>query len=128
MSRDNRSRDNPCGICRAHAVHSACCHTGAVCDGVRPSCVRTGIEEPMISGRHPVLLLLNGAIHTMDPDHPRAEAIAIDRDSGRILAVGDTHEMRSLAGPLTDTLDLGGRTVLPGFIDAHTHLMGYAYS
>jgi len=82
----------------------------------------------MIPGRRPILLLLNGVIHTMDPDQPHADALAIDRTSGRILAIGDTPAIRAHAGPLTDTLDLGGRTVLPGFIDAHTHLMGFATS
>src|SRR5579863_785667 len=77
-------------------------------------------------GRRPILLLLNGAIHTMNPDQPRVAALAVDRGSGRILAAGDDAEIRQLAGPLTDTLDLRGRTVVPGFIDAHTHLMMYA--
>ncbi len=80
----------------------------------------------MIAGRRPFLLLLNGNIHTMDADRPRATALAVDRSSGRIVAVGDDAEIRQYAGALTDTLDLGGRTVLPGFIDAHTHLLGYA--
>lgn len=80
----------------------------------------------MILGRRPILLLLNGSIYTMNPDQPRVTALAIDRGSGTLLAAGDDAEMRSLAGPLTDTLDLGGRTVLPGFIDAHTHVLGYA--
>jgi predicted amidohydrolase YtcJ len=82
----------------------------------------------MVLGRRPLLLLLNGAIHTMDPGGPRAAALAVDRGSGRILAVGDDADIRTLAGPLTETLDLGGRTVLPGFIDAHTHLAGYVQS
>ena len=77
-------------------------------------------------GRRPLLLLLNASIHTMNPDQPHASALAIDRSSGRILAVGDDADIRSLAGPLTDTLDLRGRTVIPGFIDAHTHLVHYA--
>ena len=80
----------------------------------------------MTPGRRPLLLLFNGDIHTMDPDRPRATALAVDRGSGRILAVGDDADIRTLAGSLTDTLDLGGRTALPGFIDAHTHLMMYA--
>jgi predicted amidohydrolase YtcJ len=80
----------------------------------------------MLAGRRPLLLLLNGNIHTMDADHPRATALAVDRTSGAIVAVGDDTEMRTLAGPLTDTLNLQGKTVLPGFTDAHTHLLGYA--
>ncbi len=77
-------------------------------------------------GRRPILLLLNGDIHTMEAAQPRATALAVDRGSGRILAVGDDAEIRALAGPLTETLDLRGRVALPGFIDAHTHLLGYA--
>ncbi|MFI5271960.1 MAG: amidohydrolase [Ktedonobacterales bacterium] len=77
-------------------------------------------------GRRPILLLLNGAIITMNPDQPRVAALAVDRGSGRILAAGDDAEIRALAGPLTETLDLRGRTVVPGFIDAHTHLLMYA--
>lgn len=80
----------------------------------------------MVIGRRPVLLLLNGNIHTMDADHPHATAMAVDRGSGRILAVGDETEIRGLASPLTDTLDLRGATVIPGLIDAHTHLLAYA--
>lgn len=77
-------------------------------------------------GRQPVLLLLNGSIHTLDADRPRATALAVARDSGRILAVGDDAEIQSLAGPLGEIVDLRGRTVLPGFIDAHAHLTAYA--
>jgi predicted amidohydrolase YtcJ len=79
-------------------------------------------------GRRPVLLLLNGSFYTMNPDQPRATALAVDRASGHILAVGDDVEIRSFAGPLSDTLDLRGRTVLPGFIDAHIHLLHYVQS
>lgn len=80
----------------------------------------------MAIARRPILLLLNGVFHTMEPGQPLASAMAIDRGSGRILAIGDTADMRDYAGPLTDTIDLRGRTALPGFIDAHTHLQYYA--
>ncbi len=80
----------------------------------------------MALGRRPLVLLLHGTIHTMNPDQPLATALAVDRSSGRILAVGDDAEVQALSGPLTETVSLRGRTVLPGFIDAHTHLVGYA--
>ncbi len=77
-------------------------------------------------GRRPILLLLNGVIHTMEPGQPIVSALAVDRGSGRILALGDDADIRALAGPLTETLDLRGRAAIPGLIDAHTHLLGYA--
>jgi len=76
----------------------------------------------------PILLLVNGMIHTMDEQTPRVSALAIDLASGRILAAGDDATITALAGPLTETTDLRGRTVLPGFIDAHAHLVSYAQS
>jgi predicted amidohydrolase YtcJ len=80
----------------------------------------------MTAPRRPLLLLLNGSFYTMDSERPRAAAVAVDRTAGRILMVGDETEVRTLAGPLTETIDLRGRTVLPGFIDSHTHLLALA--
>ena len=68
------------------------------------------------------LLLVNGAVHTVDPALPRASAVAIRR--GLIAAVGSDDDMRDLHGPRTETVDLRGRTVLPGFQDAHAHPSG----
>jgi predicted amidohydrolase YtcJ len=70
------------------------------------------------------LVLYNGKLHTQDPGYPQATAVAI-RD-GRILAVGDDAEIESLVGPNTQTIDLKGRPVLPGFTDCHTHFLEYA--
>lgn len=70
------------------------------------------------------LILKNAAIKTMDHDRPSAEAIAFFRD--RILAVGQNHEVMAFAGPRTNCLDMTGKTVLPGFIDAHQHLSWFA--
>jgi predicted amidohydrolase YtcJ len=78
--------------------------------------------------RRPILLLRNGSFYTMNRRSPLASAVAIDTTSGRILAVGDDTEIRKLSGPLTDSLNIGGRTVLPGFIDSHIHLVHYAQS
>ena len=63
----------------------------------------------------------------MDTAQPRAEAMAIDTGSGYILAVGKNDEVRRLGGQHTEMVDLRRRTVLPGFIDAHIHLLGAAY-
>jgi len=65
------------------------------------------------------LILYNANIHTMDPGNPQAQGVAIS--GGRILAVGANDEVDNLASASTKRIDLGGRTVLPGFIDAHLH-------
>jgi len=73
------------------------------------------------------MLYLNGNIYTMDATQPRATAIAIDSDSGYILAVGSDDEVRRVGGQFSEVVDLRGKTVLPGFIDAHIHLVSAAY-
>lgn len=65
------------------------------------------------------LLLINGKVFTADPARPHAEAVAID--DGRIVAVGSTAEIAALATSETRTVDLGGRRVTPGLIEAHGH-------
>jgi len=67
----------------------------------------------------PDLVLFNANILTMDPRQPRAQAVAIAGD--RFFAVGSNDEIRPLATARTRQIDLGGKTVVPGFIDAHTH-------
>jgi predicted amidohydrolase YtcJ len=63
-------------------------------------------------------LLLNGKIITLDAAGT-AEALAV-RD-GKIIAVGKSNDVAKLAGPATRTIDLAGRTVIPGLIDSHMH-------
>ncbi len=72
-------------------------------------------------------LYLNGNIYTMDAAHPRAQAMAIDSTSGYLTAVGSDDEVRRVAGQHAELVDLRGKTVLPGFIDAHIHLLSAAY-
>lgn len=67
----------------------------------------------------PELILHNGNFWTVNDKLPRAQAIAIS--NGRILAIGTDSEVLSLAGGLSKKIDLGGKPVLPGFIDAHAH-------
>ncbi|MDQ6659692.1 MAG: amidohydrolase [Chloroflexota bacterium] len=71
------------------------------------------------------ILYLNGNIYTMDAARPKAEAMAIDRSTGYLLAVGTNDEVRRLQH--SDSIDLHGKTVLPGFTDAHIHLLSTAY-
>lgn len=63
----------------------------------------------------------NGTILTVDADFSQAEAIAIRGE--RIIAVGNEAEVREAAGSDATIIDLEGKTVLPGFIDAHTHVV-----
>ncbi len=70
------------------------------------------------------LVLLNANVLTMDPDSPRAEAVAISGD--RIVAVGSGADIRGLASRDANVIDCQGRTLLPGFNDAHIHLPGLA--
>ena len=65
----------------------------------------------------PETVLVNGNIWTVDPSQPRAQAVAIA--GGRFLAVGTNEEVRGLATARTRKIDLEGKTVVPGFIDAH---------
>jgi len=71
---------------------------------------------------HPVApdrVLVNGTVLTLDANDTTAEAIAIA--GGVIAAVGSTAEIDALAGPGTERIDLAGRTLTPGLIDAHAH-------
>src|SRR4051812_603769 len=70
---------------------------------------------------HADLIVTNGNLITLDPTRPRAAAMAIR--SGRIVLVGNDRNVLPLAGPHTKRLDLGGRTVTPGFCDSHVHLL-----
>ena len=58
---------------------------------------------------------------TIDPDLPRAQAVAL-RDS-KFLAVGSNDDVLDLIGPNTNVVDATGKTILPGFIDAHIHVL-----
>lgn len=66
------------------------------------------------------LALYNGSIHTMNDAAPHARAVGIVE--GRIVAVGTDREVRAAVG-MAESLDLRGRTVVPGLIDAHLHFL-----
>ncbi len=69
------------------------------------------------------LILHHGNIFTIDDRQPKAEAVAIA--GGRFFAVGSNDDVLNLKSAATRRIDLEGKTVVPGFIDAHTHL-GYS--
>lgn len=70
------------------------------------------------------LVVVNARVYTADDARPLADAFAV-RD-GRIAFVGSTREARALAGSATRVVDLGGKTVIPGMVDAHAHYSGLA--
>ncbi len=70
------------------------------------------------------LIVTNARVYTADDARPLVEAFAV-RD-GRITFVGSQREAAVLAGPATRIVDAGGRTVIPGMVDAHAHFSGLA--
>jgi predicted amidohydrolase YtcJ len=75
----------------------------------------------MTSQNASTLVILNANVITLDPRRPRAEAVGIQGD--RISAVGTSAELQAAAGPDTRLIDAQGKTVLPGFIDSHCHML-----
>jgi predicted amidohydrolase YtcJ len=71
-------------------------------------------------------VFLNGRIWTGEPGKPWAEGLAVR--GTRLIAVGRSDDVKDLAGKGTDVVDLRGRFVAPGFIDAHLHLLGGGFS
>ena len=67
------------------------------------------------------LALTGGKVVTMDGEVAIAEAVAIKY--GRIIKVGSSSDVEPLIDEGTKVIDLQGRTVLPGFIDSHCHMM-----
>ena len=80
------------------------------------------VGAPLLRGAvtEPELILIHGNIHTVDTANPHAQAVAIA--GSRFLAVGANDDIRRMATARTTKIDLGGKTVVPGFIDAHTHV------
>ncbi|MBD3404785.1 MAG: amidohydrolase family protein [Candidatus Lokiarchaeota archaeon] len=66
------------------------------------------------------LVVFNGNIITMDPELPNASCFATK--SWKFFAVGEEEHIQDLIMTAKRVIDLGGKTVLPGFIDAHTHI------
>jgi len=70
------------------------------------------------------ILFKDGNVLTMEPASPKAEALGVQ--FGKIFKIGKNEEVERLAGPETSVIDLQGQTVLPGFIDTHSHFCLYA--
>lgn len=72
------------------------------------------------------LILTNANILTLDPLRPSPELLGIRND--RILAVGNERDLKDFRNGKTEVVDCKGKTVLPGFIDAHCHIRSFAES
>jgi predicted amidohydrolase YtcJ len=75
----------------------------------------------MATPQGPADLVVLGRVLTLDPGRPAAGGVAAA--GGKVLAVGTREEVRALAGPGAEVHDAGGGSVLPGFRDAHLHLL-----
>src|SRR5262249_24213004 len=64
-----------------------------------------------------------GVIITVNDAQPSAEAVAVR--NGKILAVGARDDVMRYRGPSTEVVDLKGRTMIPGFVDGHSHICDY---
>lgn len=67
-------------------------------------------------------IFTNGIVYTANDSQPKAEAVAVK--DGKVIFVGSSTDARRHAGSNTEVIDLQGKTLLPGFVDAHYHLAG----
>ncbi|MGH9866451.1 MAG: amidohydrolase, partial [Candidatus Acidiferrales bacterium] len=79
-----------------------------------------------VASRGADLVVVNGNVWTVDKAQPRVQAIAVTGE--RIAATGTNEEIRKWIGPETKVIDAHGKTVLPGFIDAHVHFSSGGFS
>ena len=105
---------------RRSIVVPALAHASLVVGVILSASAREVGAQPAARSAAPDLVLLDGKVFTADSAHPWAQAVAVRGD--RIVAVGTTREIARLAGPSTRRIALGGRTVVPGFDDAHAHV------
>jgi predicted amidohydrolase YtcJ len=71
-------------------------------------------------------IFINGTVYTVDDANTQAQAVAVK--NGMITAVGEISAIEKLKGKNTKVVDLEGKTMTPGFIESHGHLMGIGYN
>jgi predicted amidohydrolase YtcJ len=88
-----------------------------------------GLEDLRVELPEAAIIYSNGTIVTVDEDMSYAEAVAVDAD-GKIIAVGSKSEVMKavVVNENTKEVDLDGNTMLPGFVDAHSHFSGVGTS
>jgi predicted amidohydrolase YtcJ len=89
--------------------------------GLAAGCAPGGGQGPANSVA-PDLVVVNANVLTQNDADPTAEAFAIK--DGRFVAIGSTDDVRNLASANTQVIDAAGMTIVPGFIDAHSHPSG----
>ncbi len=72
------------------------------------------------------IVFKNGTIYTVDDQESQVEAVAVK--DGMIIALGSSDDISAYEGSETDVIDLNGKTMTPGFIESHGHLMGVGYN
>ncbi|HEY9046009.1 MAG TPA: amidohydrolase [Ohtaekwangia sp.] len=72
------------------------------------------------------LVIKGGPIYTMDAAHPQVEAVAVTGD--KIVFAGSEKDVTRFTGEHTRIIDLQGKTMMPGFIEGHAHMMGVGYN
>jgi len=87
---------------------------------IRLVCLVCAAAAAGCAGNAPDTILINGKVFTANPMQPWTQAIAIRGD--RVVGTADTATIVAMAGPSTRTIDVGGRTIVPGFNDAHQHI------
>ncbi len=89
-----------------------------------PTATPTGDEsEATPSAGSANVIFHNGTVLTMEDDFPEVDAIGIQAD--KIIAAGKDEEVLALQGPETQLVDLAGRTLLPGFVEGHAHILRF---
>jgi predicted amidohydrolase YtcJ len=83
------------------------------------TCLALAAARPNAPGPPADLVLRHGALYTVDAVRSWAQAVAVK--DGRIVYVGSDAGVAAQVGPRTKVVDLAGRLVLPGFVDAHIH-------
>ena len=94
--------------------------THSRCNTLRILLLLMGLAHVCVALAAPAELVVRRAnVLTVDTNRPRAQAFAVA--DGKFVAVGSNEAMKPFIGPNTRVLDLVGKTVVPGFIDAHAH-------
>jgi predicted amidohydrolase YtcJ len=112
---------------RGPARHSALALFAALCVFVVGSVTTFAQDAP--APVYARTIFVNGTVVTVNRAHPKAEALAVAAD-GTILAVGDLDVVRKTTDPrgTTTVVDLDGKTLMPGFVEPHTHAVMTAFN